>query len=926
MTKNRTKKRNTIKKKVKKRDMHWYERLEKRWELASNKTLVHICVYTGLFLVTFLLAYSPFFEAGKSFIWIRDGRDMYYPTIVYIGRYLRQIILNIFQGKLIVPTFDINISSGSDIFGSLNLFGFGDPLNLVAIFVPTMYTEYLYNLLHIIRLYFAGLSFFGFCVYHKKEATYSLIGAIIYVFSGYAIFNVTSPFFINPMIQLPLLLIGVDFVIKKQKPYVFLFSLFYVALCGFYFLFMMTIFIGAYVLIQFLDYYSSNRFKEFLWMVCRIIRSYTLGLGLAAILFFPAVLFYLSSSRSGYFADRNFFSYGWNYYQSNFLRIIAPSGSFESLSLAAIVLFALVLLFNSKKGNHKRVKIYVIIAITVYAFPLGGYIMHGFSYPSQRWTFGFAFLLSYCVVEMLPVLLHMNQRQFCLCFVVMIVYSICVFISPYNRTVNYIVGVAFLAITLSTICTPFGAVLGIKTRNDKQNEWITLAVCITLVVWNVSVNAIYKFAANQENFISQFSEYGEETKLLHSAIERELEQFLLKNPEGRADSSSFWRNRGMVWKIPTAWSWWSMTNSYVCNFWEQTDNVSQLGMNFKLDGTDQRTIFSTLLSTKYFIEKSNHLQYLPYGYFLLKTTDVGNQIYENKYALPWGYTYDSWISYKTLETMSGLEKEEAMLQSITLENDVLQIQEREIQSDLNEIPFKIASSKEVEWDEGVLRVHSNNASIALEFEMPSKVEGYLYMKQFDINQSGQSAFDILIECESVRNSARITSTNYDYYFGKEDYLFNLGYSDKKRTGCTITFPKKGTYKLGGIELYALPMDNYPEYIEALRAEPLENIEWSTNCLTGTVDLSKDKVLCVSVPYSKGWSATVDGKRVEILRGNYMFMALPLTAGHHDIEFTYCSPGLKSGIVVTIMSWGILLYKLTHHRKKGKQKGKENGTA
>ena len=131
----------------------------------------------------------------------------------------------------------------------------------------------------------------------------------------------------------------------------------------------------------------------------------------------------------------------------------------------------------------------------------------------------------------------------------------------------------------------------------------------------------------------------------------------------------------------------------------------------------------------------------------------------------------------------------------------------------------------------------------------------------------------------------------------------------------LHFPKKGTFEMKGINIYALPMENYKKQVELLRTECLEDIEWSNNHLSGTIDLSKDKILCMSIPYSNGWTATVDGEKTKILRGNYMFMALPLTMGSHVINLYYCPPGLKAGIIVSLVCWCIMVGIFIHDRKK-----------
>ena len=77
-------------------------------------------------------------------------------------------------------------------------------------------------------------------------------------------------------------------------------------------------------------------------------------------------------------------------------------------------------------------------------------------------------------------------------------------------------------------------------------------------------------------------------------------------------------------------------------------------------------------------------------------------------------------------------------------------------------------------------------------------------------------------------------------------------------------------------------------------------------MTAHTTLSKDKVLCIAIPYSKGWSAKVNGEPVEVLEGNGMYMALPLKAGYNEIELDYETPGIRSGIAVSLLTIGILI--------------------
>lgn len=891
--------------------------LENQWFSASRykKFKMFLGVYTVLFLITFLLAYSPFWLAKKSFIWTSDGRAVHYPALVYIGRYFRQIILNLLQGKFAIPLFDLSIGTGNDIISTLNYVGFGDPLNILAAFVPTKYIECLYNFLVILRPYLAGLAFSMLCIYHRKRIAYTLIGSLVYVFSGYIFFHgIRDIFFSNPMIQLPLILIGIDLLIKKRSPILFCLSIFYSALCGFYFLYMMTIISGIYTLIRFFGLFQTNRIREFIRMIGRITAVYLLGIGLSATIFVPAICGFFLSSRFGEMITRNYLFWGIDYCRNSLLGVIAPKGDNDALTMAAIVLPAIVLLLFSHRTKNHSLKLMFLAAILFYIFPLGGYIMNGFGYPSQRWIFSISLLFSYILVDKLPVLLAMDRRQSLVCFCVLVVYSTCVFISPKNRNVYYVVGVVMLAFTLLVLLLFNKAAFPSNYKKGQASiNRVAISACILLVIGNVSINAVYRFSKDQGNVINAFTKYGAETERLETAMEREAEPFL-KYHDGRFSSSMVWQNLASIWHVPTDQVYQNLINVNSTIFWEKTENIQQRQQTYRIQGTDQRARMGALLSIKYLIEPESRSQYVPYGYELLQTTEKGNQIYLNEYALPWGYTYDKVISYEMLEPLNGLEREEAMLQAIALDEGFIGNSISPIDSNIKEIPYEIKKISNAEWKDGILKVKKADAVITLEFQVPAQTEGYIRLQGFNINGSGQRRFNVSIICNDIDKTAVATSVNDNWYFGREDYLCNLGYSGEVRTTCTITFPVKGTFYLEDIQLFSLSMDKFPEQVEKLRAEPLKNIKFDTNMISGTVDLSCNKVLCMSIPYSAGWTAKVDGKQANILRGNYMFMALPLEKGHHEIEFTYSTPGLQLGVIISIVSLGISIFWIVNKRR------------
>ena len=883
-----------------------------------------IC-YTILFTITFMLAYSPFITAGKTLIWEIDGRRQHFPALIYNGRYVRSIIQNLINGDFTIPMYDINMGAGADIISTLNAYGLGDPLNLLSAFVPARYCEYLYIFLVILRIYLAGLVFYFLCRFFKKRRIYALIGSLIYSFSGFTIFNaVRHPDnFFSPMIQFPLLIVGVELILRKKKPFLFIAAVFYSALCGYYMLYMMTLMIGIYFLVRVTQINLLLKLRGLLTIILRIAGSYLLGIGLSAVVFIPSLYGFINSSRSDAGGSVLQLFYSGSYIRDLLFRFIAPVGSWDYLSLAAIVFLSIILLFCDKKHSRYNLKVLLLIAAVIYLFPLGGYIFNGFQYPSQRWTFGLVLLLSYTVVEMLPQLLELNDSHRIICFIFVLLYSIAVFVIPGARNVKYsVVGVCMLVTTLLVL-----TILPSKFQKYCIGFFpIGVICCLFIVIGNVSINAIYRFADDQFGYSNEFLKVGQETKILEARTER-LADYYVKNQWGRVDSTSFdgLSNGSMVWQIPTLLSHYSVMNANISEFWSRMEGLGQR-FSFAIDSTNQRTIPNTLLSVRYAIEQEGDKGYVPFGYFPIDLTDKGEIIYENKYCLPIGYTYDSYITYEDLSSMNGLQIQEALLQSIAL--DIAPITQ-DIQKGIpvfstETIYYEIADMEHIQWNsDNMLEVQKDKSTLTLSFSIPENTEGYIRLSGLDINDSGVSNFNLSVKSNGVSKSALVSSADYNWYYGRTNYLYNLGYSTEERTECTITFPKKGIYHLDDIEIFSVPMDDYCKQIEQLREESLKNTVLSTNRISGTVTLSKDKVLCLAVPYSSGWTATVDGEKKEILKGNFMFMALPLTEGTHKIEVTYCSPGIKSGLIISVLSMattgGMIIW---YHRKRrgGKQSG------
>lgn len=80
---------------------------------------------------------------------------------------------------------------------------------------------------------------------------------------------------------------------------------------------------------------------------------------------------------------------------------------------------------------------------------------------------------------------------------------------------------------------------------------------------------------------------------------------------------------------------------------------------------------------------------------------------------------------------------------------------------------------------------------------------------------------------------------------------------------------------------------------------MENITYTGRSIEGTVEAENDSILFLSVPYSSGWKAKVDGETTEALEVNSTFIGIPVTAGEHQVEIVYTTPYFNIGLMISI---------------------------
>ena len=892
-------------------------------------------VYTLMFLLMCIVAFLPFFTEGKSFVWgagVEDGLSQHFSALAYYGEALREFFRNLLAGHPKLVMWDMSLGYGADILSTLNYYAIGDPLNLLYGFVSPKNTETMYNFMIVLRMYLAGITFIMYARKMKKRSYGTVIGALVYVFSGFCFrLGLRHPFFINPMIYFPLLCLGIEKIYQRERPYVFIFAVCVSAMSNYYFLYMLTIFAVIYAWIRFYKYSEENKIKTFFLTILKFGMYYTLGIAMAAVILLPSVIGFLGNGRYGNGADwKSLIVYPGKYYLLFIENFIGYGNMGSNTNAGYLPIVGIVVLFTlfSQRMKHKKYRAAFIASIIALILPIFGYAFNGFSYANNRWAFALSFIVALLTAEMYPRLFVMSKRQQIGIGAGIIIYTVfCIIVNASGEEILKNKGI----MAACGLIAVFYILLLIFQRlgYDTQKRIVRVSMAILLLI-SVGVHGYYRFDPKEYAYTQEFMDQGQAYRTLKEDNIRMLSK--ANDPSVyRVHAEGYrYKNYGLINHLNTISGYYSITAKCVTDTIKGYDT---LGMQYadKYKGVDQRLGLLSLAGVKYITVAQNSqvakdvssMGDVPYG--VEKLRKKGNiTLYKNKYALPFAYAYDSYMTEQQYEQLNGIGKEQAMLAQIILNqhpaDKEIQHNEQRNGPDIQTISLpetRISSPKGKKYADITVPVEKDK-------------ETYLYFKNlvYHGKKNGDDKFiltgrkgtkGILVTQNDVQQKIHIQSTFNPYYFGRKDYIVKINHqTSKAKEKVRLNFLSPGEYEFDDISLITVPKKDVLARLKERKENSMKQIQYEGNHFRGVYHAKKDQILCVTIPYSKGWKATVNGNRTKIYKANGMFMGIIMKKGTQSVKLDYETPGLKIGAWISLVAWiGLGIYGLyfEKYRKK-----------
>ena len=146
------------------------------------------------------------------------------------------------------------------------------------------------------------------------------------------------------------------------------------------------------------------------------------------------------------------------------------------------------------------------------------------------------------------------------------------------------------------------------------------------------------------------------------------------------------------------------------------------------------------------------------------------------------------------------------------------------------------------------------------------------------------------------------------------YMVDLGISD----GTSLTFTLKSDSKYSEAYIYSFDDEAYYKSMDILGERCIGRFEYTREGISTEFDSVEDGDLILMLPYEKGYSIYLDGEKITYKSFMDALVKVSVTAGHHTIFVKYTTPGLVSGVCLTILGiiLSILYIAVLRKRKDG----------
>ncbi len=868
-----------------------------------------------MYLVYVAMGIHPF---GEESVLVLDLNGQY----VYYFEALRNILHG---GAEMFYSFSRSLSGE---FMGIFAYYLASPLSFIVALFPTERMLDALLVLILLKVGFAGASF-GYYLHRNSAHRNKLIiiaFSVMYALCSYATTYQENTMWMDALIWLPLVTLGIEQLIKHRRFKLYIVSLALAIISNFYIGYMICI----YVVIYFFWYCFShkNELDENRYLLRPLIRisiASVIAIAISAVIILPT--YYSLSLGKTDFSNPSW-AFTENFEILDFFTKFLPS-SYDSVSYGGlplvyggVLMILLVPAYFAARSISSREKLSSLVVILFFVFSFIArpvdLIWHGFQFPNwlnYRYSFMLVFFMLVLAYKAIGNLKRVGIGFMIGTGAVLVIFTAICQKLEFESYINSDLKLQtyqtiWLTIIAAIILTALVCLL-IRIKDKLKKESVSLAlvavVCIEIFCSTLSCFALH----DTELSYSNYKPYNEFLSGLRPVV-AELEE----------NDPSFYRyekthhrkyNDNLALNIRGVSGSTSTLNASTIELLKKLGYASDAHWSKYLGGTP---ITDSLLGIKYIINDGSSK--LLERYYSVESAGEKYVIYRNPYALSLAYGVSDSINELDLSAyISSFEATNALVDAMLGQDSAdvfvpILIDNTEIKN----------LSRRSGYQDGYVKYENDsstqNGTLTFEITVPNNEEIFMYVPSKYQRESKLSV--------SLNGSAAVSKGTI---FAKETRrIISLGRYNK---GDVLSVEIKLNNDSDNI--FFIPTTTYFYYLdtaactaalEGLLANPQFIIDegYTDEHLDGQITTTEpSQTILTTIPYDEYWQIYLDGERVEYYKTIDSLIAFDIeTAGEHTLTLTYKSGAVNAGIVITVC--GLIIFTtacVVEHILKKKKK-------
>lgn len=883
-------------------------------------TLISALGAAALFLV--FCAFSKIAPFGDTSVIRNDGLEQYAP---FLAEYIERLKSG---GSLL---YSWNTGLGSNELASVCYYLLS-PFNLLALPFNSSNIDSAMLLIITVKTALIAASFSVFLQnkFEIQNITVSVF-SLIYTFSGFYLAYYYNTMWLDALIALPLIALGIENIVKGKKGTLYFFALAYAIIVNFYIAYMICIFCVLYffllVFSQDVSKGKAEKQDEPIFPVMLKFGTASLFAGLVSAVVIIPVLYSLGSTAAKsdfnttefFFNILDFLSYHTDGMEIGSIELTTDTAPYLMSSMLTMILFPLFFTSKKIKPNEKvATAVVTVLFFLSMQIPKLNYFWHGLNAPAGL-PYRFSFLYLFLIITVaFKTLLNIDSIPKWAFVIPVALVGASVGYAKFSQFSDHF---TTYGLVLSAVAAAVYLVILLIVKNKDGFKRALPIVLSVLIIAELCLSNIDTVKSDGNVYEKHYSdlEAVEQAKEIIEANTDGFYRMEISNDRDVINTPALYNYNGIS-------TFSSLTNSVFA----QAQYCYGLRGNSKnsFSYSPQTPMYNAINSLSYLYDNDNRIDGDNPYYEKIGEVD-GKGVYKVKYALPLAYCVNSEIEKCDPFIYQPYMSQTSLWGTATGEKNVF------VTADLTSINYDkchAVSKEEInayykslhpdeetqghvhedgeEHQDGYEMLTGLIESIGGIYSYKADENGFSISFDYEIKQDGEV---FAVAYSGCFRKLTVTSDKGTKEFDVDDKeLLDIGYYHAGDKVTLKTWASKDDISAfkpemplsDSVQIAVTTVDNEAfmnGYKHILENGTLKIETFKDSYIKGTVNASKDGVMVASMPYDEGWTVTVDGEAVELIKNESHMMMFNISQGEHTVEMKYFPQGLKEGIFVSVAS-------------------------